>query len=258
MTENIGLFDPANYDAFCGAWRSVAMDEAEKWCADPAVQAMLADAVLVDFRCQYRDRKPPEHMEFFIRAQICLVFSETGQNPVRLSNYTALRMAEFPPLEPITKGGDPADAPKAPADATLKPDAPAAAVPIETPAETAPKEAPAGARQMPASGKWIAQRRRARRKKTQDGKTADAPKPKAPAPTRPDTFIDPNRTVMWMPGDVAQTEHIVQEVVLPDEEEDDEERSNKLSLLNTLLFITMIVAFAFMIYESRLIQHYFL
>ena len=46
--------------------------------------------------------------------------------------------------------------------------------------------------------------------------------------------------------------------VASDEEQDDEERSNKLSLLNTLLFITMIVAFAFMIYESRLIQHYFL
>jgi len=49
----------------------------------------------------------------------------------------------------------------------------------------------------------------------------------------------------------------VEEVSIPDEEETDPS-SPRLSLINTVLFIAMVAAFIFMVYESRVIQHYLL
>ena len=257
MTEHTGLYYQANYDAFYEKWRCTVMDEAGKWCADPAAQALLADAVLMDFRRQFRDRMPPERMEFFIRAQTCLVFSETGRNVARLKHYCELRIPDAPPQAAPTGEALAADARGIPEDPSPVPDAPR----------------PAGAARIPRS------RLRARRAKAvragttvlaevpareaQEKVPGPEPELAAPqeatvrAPTRPDTFIDPNRTAMWTPGGTESTEHVVQEIVLPDEEEEDE-RSSKLSLANTFVFIAMITALAFMVYESQLIQHYFM
>lgn len=72
-----------------------------------------------------------------------------------------------------------------------------------------------------------------------------------------DTFYDPERTQFWTPGPLEETEHVVEEVSIPDEEETDPS-SPRLSLINTFLFIAMAAAFVFMVYESRVIQHYLL
>ena len=72
-----------------------------------------------------------------------------------------------------------------------------------------------------------------------------------------DTFYDPERTQFWTPGPLEETEHVVEEVSIPDEEETDPS-SPRLSLINTVLFIAMVAAFIFMVYESRVIQHYLL
>lgn len=270
MTEKTGLYDQANFDAFCDTWRPAIMKEAGSWCQDPDAQALLTDAVLMDFRRQYLDRTPPERMGYFIRAQTCLVFSETGSNIASLSRYIDVRKKDFSAPTAPAKSAAPA---AAPAGAPSPGEAPAAEAALgEAPADSGPQNK-LGGMSIPRS------RVRARRNRAVSGEAAPSEAPAealaeaaaapaaAPEPPKPaepprayrkaDTYIDPNRTLMWSPGDLASTDHVIQEVFLPDEEVE-EERSSELSLVNTLLFIVMFAALAFMIYESQIIQHYML
>ncbi len=80
----------------------------------------------------------------------------------------------------------------------------------------------------------------------------------APAEKRSsDTYYDPDRTQFWTPGPIEETEHVVEEISIPDEEKTDN-GSPRLSLINTFLFIAMIASFIFMVYESRVFQYFLL
>ena len=60
------------------------------------------------------------------------------------------------------------------------------------------------------------------------------------------------RTTYWTP-DSERSEHVVQEIEIPDEEEED--RSVVLSFINMILFLLTAGSFAFCVYESGLLQY---
>ena len=251
MSNQTGLKDRARFEAFSQEWRDVALKEAEKWCADEKARQLLADAVLAEFQKKYADSAPPLSMDYQIRAQVCLVYSLTGENTRKLENYIAEHALPETPAEPFAAARPmPRPEPSAPAAENVSaaaPEAPAPAptsvIPIAEPVPAPPAEpAPAAPPKVKADA-------------PQEKPTAPAvevkaaeQKPKA----RPDTFLDPVRTSYWTPNE-ERTGHVIAEVELPDDEE--EERSPIISFINLVLFLLTIGAFGFCFYETGFLQY---
>ncbi len=68
----------------------------------------------------------------------------------------------------------------------------------------------------------------------------------------PDTYLDPTRTTLWM-ADSERSEHIVQEISLPDEEE--EQHSTAIAFLNAILFLLMLGALLFCFFETGFLKY---
>ena len=245
MSKQAGLSDRGRFEAFSSQWRATVAKEAEKWCSNTQSAQLLTDAVLADFRRAYAEKEPPRRLEYYLRAQVCLVYSQTGQSVRKLKEYLAGQefseeegaapeteepAAEMPAAESEEAQPEPeAETQAAPAaqTETLESLVQAATVQAEDavrPAEAAPPET------APAS-----------------------PSPSEDsAPKTPDTFLDPVRTSYWTPNE-ERSGHVVQEVELPDEE--DEPRSVGLSFLNTVLFLVTAAAFGFCVYETGFLQY---
>lgn len=245
MSNQTGLKERARFEAFSQEWRDVALKEAEKWCADEKARQLLADAVLAEFQKKYADSAPPLSMDYQIRAQVCLVYSLTGENTRKLENYIAEHALPEAPAEPAAAARPkPRPEPTAPAAesvSTAAPEVPAPA-PVPTPAAPVPEAAPAAPPQVKADAPQEKPAAPAAEVKAADQK------PKA----RPDTFLDPVRTSYWTPNE-ERTTHVIAEVELPDEEE--EERSPIISFINLVLFLLTIGAFGFCFYETGFLQY---
>lgn len=247
MENQNGLADRARFDAFSRQWRDAVLKEAGKWCSDENAKQLLTDAVLTDLRTRYAYRDPPASPEYFFRAQVCLVFSMTGQDVRKLEKYLSdhafaspAAAPEAPAAAPTEDASSPASGAAATPENAAPPEAGTAA-PTENAAPpeagtAAPKDAPADKAPVP------------------DKAAPDkaAPAPEAQAPARPDTFLDPVRTTFWTPVSEGHG-HKVAEIVLPDEEES--ERSVMISFLNTVLFLLTAGAFAFCFYETGFLQY---
>ena len=245
MSKQAGLSDRGRFEAFSSQWRDTVEKEAEKWCSNTQSAQLLTDAVLIDFQRAYAEKEPPRRLEYYLRAQVCLVYSQAGQSVRKLREYLAGQesseeegaapeseepAAEMPAAESEEAQPEPeAETQAAPAaqTETLESLVQAATVQAEDavrPAEAAPPET------APAS-----------------------PSPSEDsAPKTPDTFLDPVRTSYWTPNE-ERSGHVVQEVELPDEE--DEPRSVGLSFLNTVLFLVTAAAFGFCVYETGFLQY---
>lgn len=70
---------------------------------------------------------------------------------------------------------------------------------------------------------------------------------------KPDTFFDPNRTAMWSP-EGEKNSHIIEEIVIEDDDADEDERSVGLSFFNSILFIMTAASIVFFFYETGVIQ----
>ena len=80
------------------------------------------------------------------------------------------------------------------------------------------------------------------------------PEPEEDAAERvPDTFLDPVRTTLWTP-DSERSRHVVQEIVLPDEDEENQ-RSETLSFVNAILFLLVMASFLFCFFETGFLQY---
>ena len=90
MSAQRGLADRKEYEAFCLSWYDAVLEETKRWCRKEEIQKLLAEAVMTDFRGQYADRAPPNNPEFNLRAQVCLIYSLTGENREKLESYLAL------------------------------------------------------------------------------------------------------------------------------------------------------------------------
>lgn len=256
MSKQAGLSDRGRFEAFSSQWRDTVAKEAEKWCSNGQSVQLLTDAVLADFQRAYAEKEPPRRLEYYLRAQVCLVYSQTGQSPRKLREYLAGQeffedegaapeteepAAEAPAAESTeTSAAESAEAQPEPEE-QAEPAAEAATVEAEIPAlcpEPAPLQAEDAVRPAEAA----------------PPETVPAsPSPAADkAPKTPDTFLDPVRTSYWTPNE-ERSSHIVQEVELPDEE--DEPRSVGLSFLNTVLFLVTAAAFGFCVYETGFLQY---
>ena len=248
MSKQAGLSDRGRFEAFSSQWRATVAKEAEKWCSNTQSAQLLTDAVLADFRRKYAEKEPPRRLEYYLRAQVCLVYSQAGQNARKLREYLAGQesseeegaapeteepAAEMPAAESAELQAEPEE--------QAEPAAEAATVEAEIPAlcpEPAPLQAEDAVRPAEAA----------------PPETAPAsPSPSEDsAPKTPDTFLDPVRTSYWTPNE-ERSRHTVQEVELPDEE--DEPRSVGLSFLNTVLFLVTAAAFGFCVYETGFLQY---
>lgn len=242
MSNMAGLADRARFEAFSRQWRDTALKEAEKWCGDKEARELLADAVLTDFRKKYAHSDPPEKLDFYIRAQVCLVYSVTGENPYKLVSYIAENSipeeSEETQTEPAYAAFRKEPSASEPEPAAAPADEPAGKPAVSVPAESPPHE-PASAQPVTAPAPAIKP-------------AAPDQTPAKPADRKPDTFLDPVRTTYWTP-DSERSEHVVQEIEIPDEEE--EERSVILSFINTILFVLTAGSFAFCVYESGFFQY---
>ncbi len=242
MSNMAGLADRARFEAFSRQWRDTALKEAEKWCDDKEARELLADAVLTDFRKKYAHSDPPEKLDFYIRAQVCLVYSLTGENPYKLVGYIAENSvpeeSEETQTEPAYAAFRKEPAASEPEPAAAPADEPAGEPAVSVPAESPPHE-PAPAQPVTAPAPPIKP-------------AAPDQTPAKPADRKPDTFLDPVRTTYWTP-DSERSEHVVQEIEIPDEEE--EERSVILSFINTILFVLTAGSFVFCVYESGFFQY---
>ena len=120
---------------------------------------------------------------------------------------------------------------------------------LDTPAA---ERAPAKPKPEPASEPEAA--------KPEPAPTAEAvPEPEVPEPEEdaaervPDTFLDPVRTTLWTP-DSERSRHVVQEIVLPDEDEENQ-RSETLSFVNAILFLLVMASFLFCFFETGFLQY---
>jgi len=248
MSKQAGLSDRGRFEAFSSQWRDTVEKEAEKWCSNTQSAQLLTDAVLADFRRKYAEKEPPRRLEYYLRAQVCLVYSQAGQNARKLREYLAGQesseeegaapeteepAAEMPAAESEEAQAEPEE--------QAEPAAEAATVEAEIPAlcpEPAPLQAEDAIRPAEAAPPETA--------------------PASPSPSEdsasktPDTFLDPVRTSYWTPNE-ERSGHVVQEVELPDEE--DEPRSVGLSFLNTVLFLVTTAAFGFCVYETGFLQY---
>ena len=212
MSKIAGLADRARYEAFTRQWRDTALREAEKWCTDKEARELLADAVLTDFRKKYAHTDPPDNLDFYIKAQVCLVYSVTGQNSYKLASYIAENSipeeSEETQTEPVhavfheeisEPEPRPVPAPPSTDESAGKPAVSAAEQPA--PVHAAEQPAPAPAAEQPVSEPPIKP-------------AAPAHTSEKPADRKPDTFLDPVRTTYWTP-DSERSEHVVQEIEIP-------------------------------------------
>lgn len=274
MGKQAGLADSERFEAFSQQWRDTIVREARKWCTDEKAVQLLADAVLADFQRKYANIDVPRNLEYFFKAQVCLVYSTTGQNIRKLKYYIAehsLPLEDKLPFETNIQP-EPPTVQMQPAPVEAEPVPSAVSVPVTvlldepaedgTPDSAMPQEAvePVTVLLEPPAEDG-APAPEAAPQATSEPAPVPPDKPAAdstPAPAAPqataeaDTFLDPVRTTFWTP-DSELNEHVVEEMELPDEEED--ERSVILSFMNVVLFLMMTGAFAFCVYETGLIQY---
>ena len=283
MKKNTGLADPENFRIFSEKWRQYTLSEAGKWCKDEKAQTLLAEAALADVRRRFLQSDPPGEPEYYLRGQICLIYSYTGENTRKLENYLAEHaMADAEPAEtPATghniktkeetvseKQPEPEiTAPSRTFRVKKLPERPRSAAAQKMPEQenaAQPSAPEAEKKPVPATAPNTLS---AVRNTTPAAPVAEKPTtrktdPETPVPEKKreptgkaDTFYDPNRTALWIPGNET-TEYVTREISLPDEEEE-ETKSVFLSFFNTILFVMTLAAFGFLVYETGLIQHLF-
>ena len=240
MSSQSGLSDRARFERFSSRWREPVLAEAGKWTRDEQVKQLLADAVLSEFRKKYADVDPPGNLEYYLRAQVCLVYSLTGQSAAKLEDYIDAHGYR----ETSVKAPEPAPEP-APPQPEPEPE------PIPAP-QPAPKPAPAPAKAPPAAAVPAAPLVSAAPAVPEKAPLTAAPSSGAVKASAPDTFLDPVRTTLWTP-ECEENCHVVQEIELPDEEES--ERSVTLSFVNTVLFLLTAVSFGFCVYQTGFLQY---
>ena len=148
MSAQRGLADRKEYEAFCRSWYDAVLEETKRWCREEALQKLLAEAVMTDCRGQYADRVPPNNPEFNLRAQVCLIYSLTGENREKLEGYLALHRfrekGESQPPVPeegkTIKDGDDSQRPDTEQSVTEAEEKPADAVAKPLPVPAAPVE----------------------------------------------------------------------------------------------------------------------
>ena len=287
MKNNTGLADPENFRIFSEKWWQYTFSEAGKWCKDEKAQALLAEAALADVRKRFLQTDPPGEPEYYLRGQICLIYSYTGENTRKLENYLAEHAmpdtgpAETPATEQNIKtkektvpGKQPE--PEIPAPSrTFRvkklPERPRSAAAQkmpeqenaaqrsapETAVEPSPVTAPDTQPAAPSAGRKTVPSAPAAEKPAARKTDPETPAPeKKREPTgKADTFYDPGRTALWIPGNET-TGYVTREISLPDEEEE-ETKSVFLSFFNTILFVMTLASFGFLVYETGLIQHLF-
>lgn len=225
MENRAGLADRARYEAFSQQWWDAALKEAERRCSREDARPLLAAAVLTDLRKKYAYTTPPSNMDYDIREKTNAVFRLTGQNPLLLEYYLESHAfldtsaAEKPASEPAAEKPAPKPAAEKPAPE------PAAEIPAPKPAAEIP------APEIPAE-------------ETMSENASERV---------PDTFLDPVRTTLWTP-DSERSRHVVQEIVLPDEDEE-LPRSEKLSFVNAVLFLLVMASFLFCFFETGFLQY---
>ena len=223
MSAQTGLTSRQNYDRFVDEWYDTVLREAQKWCRSDEAARLLAEAVLNDCRQKFAGKKLPSEPEYFLKGQVCLVYSMTGPNVERLKNY----ILDHPFAEEVPDSEEAADA-----EIKAKPAAPAASKAAK-PAEKKETKLPP--------------------ERTTQASARAAEKPEGAVREKPDTFFDPARTVLWSP-DGENNPHIVEEIVIEDDDADEEERSVGLSFFNSILFIMTAASFVFFCYETGAIQ----
>lgn len=247
MSNQTGLSDRGQFAAFTLQWRDSALKEARKWCQDDNTAQLLADAVLAELRKKYADKDPPRQLDYYLRAQVCLIYSQTGQSTGRLKEYIAAQYfddeqdASAAPVSGPQAAPDVQPEPLTPAQeeaVSAAPPPPAAAPAPEHAAEETPAKVETPVPPAPPDTRAAAP-------------AADSA-PKAQDAAQPDTFFDPVRTTLWKPEN-EQFDHVVKEIVLPDEEE--EERSVMLSFVNTILFVLTAASFGFCFYQTGFLQY---
>ena len=235
MENQTGLADRARFEAFTSQWEDAVLKEAGRRCSDESVQTLLAAAVLAELRKKYARVAPPLDMEYDIREKTNAVYRVTGRNPLLLEYYLESHaFLDTPAAEraPAKPKPEPASEPEA-----AKPEP----APTAEAAKPEPAPEPEAAKPEPAP-------------------TAEAvPEPEVPEPEEdaaervPDTFLDPVRTTLWTP-DSERSRHVVQEIVLPDEDEEPQ-RSEKLSFVNAILFLLVMASFLFCFFETGFLQY---
>ena len=234
MENPNGLADQARFEAFTGQWEDAVLKEAGRRCSDESVQTLLAAAVLNELRKKYAHVEPPLDMEYDIREKTRAVYRVTGRNPLLLDYYLQSHaFLDAPAEKPKPEPAPPAEpVPERPAEAAEPEPAPAAEVAKSEPAPAA--ETPPEVREA-----------------------EPAPEVSAPENTAAervaDTFLDPVRTTLWIP-DSERNRHVVQEIVLPDEDEEPQ-RSEKLSFVNAILFLLVMASFLFCFFETGFLQY---
>ena len=233
MSAQRGLADRKEYEAFCRSWYDAVLEETKRWCREEALQKLLAEAVMTDFRGQYADRAPPNNPEFNLRAQVCLIYSLTGENREKLESYLALhRFQEKGESQPSAseEGKDPEGT-----ESSVREE------------KQVKNPAPPEARSTETNGVPSAQIMEPNNlQPDQREATGQSTKEKV------DTFIDPVRTTLWTPNS-DRVYHRIQEMEIPDAEE--EERSVGLSFFNTILFLLVLASSGFFVYETGIIQY---
>ena len=74
MSMQSGLYSQQNYDKFAEEWYDTVLCEAKKWCRNDEAAHLLTKAVLNDCRHLFATKKPPSEPEYYLRAQVCLVY----------------------------------------------------------------------------------------------------------------------------------------------------------------------------------------
>lgn len=87
MSAQTGLTSRQNYDRFVGEWYDTVLREAQKWCRSDEAARLLTEAVLNDCRQKFAAKKLPSEPEYYLKGQVCLVYSMTGPNVERLKSY---------------------------------------------------------------------------------------------------------------------------------------------------------------------------
>lgn len=88
---------------------------------------------------------------------------------------------------------------------------------------------------------------------------ADNPAAAVVAPTREETLFDEDKTALWLPGESFDFEKHTeaQEAFRAKPKDTSNKRSNKLTVLNTFLFLCTIAAAVFLLYELDLLPRLF-
>jgi len=229
---------------------------------------------MTDFRGQYADRAPPNNPEFNLRAQVCLIYSLTGENREKLEGYLALHRfrekGESQPPVPeegkTIKDDDDSQRPDPEQSVTEAEEKSAELVPDEAKQrDKASLSDPEGTESCVREEKQVKNPAPPEERSTETNGVPSAQilEPNNLQPDqreatgqstkeKVDTFIDPVRTTLWTPNS-DRVYHRIQEMEIPDAEE--EERSVGLSFFNTILFLLVLASSGFFVYETGIIQY---